>query len=381
MRFRFFEPDDDRETARLLEIEHGARSLWADIASSPPGPESLLRQRRLLAAIEPGLAMEFDPQQGYILRPFEESSLRALADWLVQRAPPSVTAGSARRPTDLVQALGAVERDHGFDLRDARARVEFTRGHLFEVVVRARGLGSPLDDKRLDAANQLVAMLLGDDLVDHWIGAVEVAPALPANPLKLLQPERGGEGTWLPLAELERALRGALETVDTNLSALPCHRYCERADWSLLELSPRADTAVPAPDDCLVATTMLPEMFKCFLECNHFSSRRFSRNDETFVCIKYRTHGSLEENYAPRVELEEALNRALVPAEVGCVVANGLGVRHAYIALALAELEAGLEIARRTLRRVHAPRPAWILFCDEIWQREWLPVWEGQSAP
>ncbi|MBM4364337.1 MAG: hypothetical protein FJ104_16790, partial [Deltaproteobacteria bacterium] len=79
---------------------------------------------------------------------------------------------------------------------------------------------------------------------------------------------------------------------------------------------------------------------------------------------------------ARRVELEERLDRALVPGALGCVVGAGLGARHAHLLLALPALDAGLEALARVLRRLGADREARLLPCDSRLAYEWVGVWE-----
>jgi hypothetical protein len=147
-----------------------------------------------------------------------------------------------------------------------------------------------------------------------------------------------------------------------------------------LEPEPRAD--YEAQDDVALCVTMLPEMKKCFLESARFSSARFSRHGERFCYLKLDALGlAPEEKLRQRIELEDALNVALVPGRVGCVVGAALGLRYVYVDLALENLEHGVELARRTARRLEASRRSWVLFFDTPWRAEWLGVWPDSPPP
>jgi hypothetical protein len=124
-------------------------------------------------------------------------------------------------------------------------------------------------------------------------------------------------------------------------------------------------------------------MMKCFLQKDRFSSRRFSRHGELFVYLKYRdtSADSSEQRLDERARLEDALNRALVPGAVGCVVGAGLGLRHGYVDLALSHLEHAIVLIRQVWQRAGHPGVAWLHFCDSSRQREWSAVSEAAPIP
>lgn len=183
-------------------------------------------------------------------------------------------------------------------------------------------------------------------------------------------------------ALVDRVDQGA-RGVQLGLDERPYHRFCEHAQWTLLEVEPKQDAGpCAAQDDLVLCSTMLPEMLKCFLQDAPFCSTRFSRNDEKFAFIKYVAgRGNAEQRMAERVQLEDALNRALVPAGLGCVVGAGLGLRHGYVDLALSDLTHAPGLCAKVLAGTRVAGPAWLLFCDSRWAEEWLPLSDGAGPP
>jgi hypothetical protein len=118
------------------------------------------------------------------------------------------------------------------------------------------------------------------------------------------------------------------------------------------------------------------------LQGSPFRSQRFSRHGETFAYVKYvGVERESESRLSERIALEDALNRALVPGALGCVIGGGLGLHYGYVDLALCDLDHAPELMRRVLSAVHLRGPAWLLFCDSPWQQEWLALSKGAGVP
>ncbi|HVU02600.1 MAG TPA: hypothetical protein VHE30_12650 [Polyangiaceae bacterium] len=286
-------------------------------------------------------------------------------------------------PRPLSEVLTEIRGETGLDLAPARLRVGFARGHLLEVVVRHPEFGSADDERALDAANLLVRGLLGDSAFDVWIGAVDVAPAPRGGSLRVLPSGATPPAeTSITPAELLPAVEAAVRSVDAALPAVPYPLALEAPPWTLLEAVPEPADDYAAQDDVALFSTALPEGIKSFLEGSPFSSRRFSRHGETFVYLKSDAGADAPEaRHGRRVALEEALDGALRPSGLGCVVGAGLGIRYVYVALALVRFEEALRVASARLRELDVPRRSWFLFYDEARKEAFVPVWSDGPPP
>lgn len=388
MRVRWFEPGDELETAHFLATVSATDALWETFARRcrEPAERWVEVVRAQLRQIDAGLGLELrdeDKQQAAYVYPLAGPALLPLAELVTERAPSLWPwTFEVRRPAaNLDQALEVVRDETGVNLGHARARVGVGRGHLLQIVLACDGVRGDADDLGKDAAERLVELLLGDAVLEDWVDSVRAMSAPRPSPLRIV----GQEQAALPLtlSELVSAVQRAQEAIIANLPA-PCHRFCDRAEWVLFEVSELAGEETPAElphPDLQVASTMCPEMLKCFLSGSPFSSLRFSRHGERFCYLQMELEGAPQERIEQRIRAEEVLDRLLVPGGLGCVVGSGIGSRYAYVHLALAQLEAAVGVIRKRLRREQLPRRTWLLFCDSCWQNEWVGLYDDTPAP
>jgi hypothetical protein len=375
---------------RVLFAEHGAerrerqralaaadvfwQSIEACAGSITPDHERALRE------VHPLLFLEAadDETDGIVIRS-ERRFMSPLVDAIVERRPPARRV-HARRPALPCSRVEARFEDLlGGRLDGVRARAGFTRGHLLELVLHLP------EAQRADTEAQAEALaqaLLGERLVDDWVGAIDVVPAARAassgRALPVLQPAAKGE---LSLAELPSAVSAAIEGLSAGLDSRPFHEQNELG-WTMLECEPSSRDSAASQDDVLLVSTVSPELMKSFLRGEPFSSRRFSRAGERFAYLKLARGSTPAERWlSDRRALEDALDTALRQARAGCIFGAGLGLSHAYVDLAYADLVAGVNITREIARRAGAPRESWILFFDADWGAEWLGVWDETREP
>jgi hypothetical protein len=353
--------------------------------------EALAHLERVLGAaasrVAPGLGVEVDTlpagEHRVVLTP-GGGALEPLIARVIGRAPArgGLSVVRHRPPRSVDDAVADVRTRTEADLSTARARIGFSRGHLLEVVVYSPSFASAADERALDAANLLLPRLIGDELFDVWVDAIDVAPLPRGGSLRVLADGATSLESTLPLVEVLPAVEAAVRGVHAALPEAPYHTFCERAEWTLLELEPEVDGDYAAQDDVALVSTMLPEAMKCFLQGSRFSSSRFSRHGERFAYVKVDAGElSAEARHARTVELEEELNRVLVPGRVGCVVATGIGARYVYLTLALENVEHGVRLACARLKKAGAPKRAWLLFCDSGWEGEWAGAHDDSPPP
>jgi hypothetical protein len=177
-------------------------------------------------------------------------------------------------PANLRRVLPEIRQTTGLDLRRARVRAGFARGHLLDVVVYSSEFESQGDDTGRSASELLVRGVLGDRLAEQWIGQIDVVPAPRAGALRVLNND-GDAGEAFPVHELGAAVGAAIRGLYEGLPERPCWAEPDAKNWTLFELEPEEQEDYVAQDDLVVATSMRPEMLKCFLQGMPFSSERF----------------------------------------------------------------------------------------------------------
>jgi hypothetical protein len=390
MRCRFFSPTDDGETGRYLRLLEAIDGFWRQFlrVSDQRAATWVAGLRLALEQAAPGLGLEWralpNGQKLYIL-PVAGAAYTPLAELFVERAPArrDWAFACAREPLPLGQCLSQALRDFERDLSTARLRVGVGRGHALEIVVACEQFSGAGDEAGLEAAHGLLATALGDQLFERWVSAVSILSQPRSGPLRLVGD--GAQRLPLCLEELVPSVHAAVRGVQAGLPEQPCHTHCETADWVLFDLTRPADAegaeALPtdssgsAPQsDLFTASSMRPEMLKWFLEGGEFASERFSRCQERFCYLKLRLPGDLGQRVQQRMELEEAIDRWLVPGRLGCVVGSGAGQDFQYIHLALTELEAALALLQRRFEAEQPMVRAKLFFCDSEWRQEWLQI-------
>lgn len=278
-------------------------------------------------------------------------------------------------PVPCADALAAIRAEHGVDFDAARVRAGFVRGHLLELrVFLPGGTGSATEQ---DAAQHLVRLMLGEELLERWIGRVSVTATVRHGPLNVLN-SRTGDASALPLPSLaetvQRAIRGLCDGL-TELAASPT------ADWFAFELEPDADADYAAQDDLVFCSTRLPESKKAFLRNEPFFSGRFTNSGALLTYLKYESsESSATARVSERTSLEGVIRQALDERQ-GVIVGLGLGLRYAYIDLALTGPDCVSERLFPALQAAGIPPRAWLLFCDSELEQEYRPVYLGSPAP
>ncbi|HMJ16232.1 MAG TPA: hypothetical protein VK524_32685 [Polyangiaceae bacterium] len=283
-------------------------------------------------------------------------------------------------PGNLKELLANLPGARREGLLAAQARAGFSRGHLLDIVLYSP-LFVDLDEERGNTlAEKLVARLLGERILDSWVGQVTAVATPARSSLRVLNSAESGHETF-PIAELAQTVRAAIRGLYTGLPE-PCWNDPSAEKWTLFELTPEPASDYAAQDDLVLATTTRPEMLKCFLRGERFCSERFSRHDELFCYVKYKSRvRSHDKRLAERSRLEDAFSGELARQKLGAVVGNGFGVRYSYIDLALGQAASALECVRQIANRKKLASDSWVLFCDTELENQWLPLGRMKREP
>jgi hypothetical protein len=329
-----------------------------------------------LGAIHPELMWEFGPAvkvNGHrlVITPEARHDLRPLVREILQRAPP-------------IANWEFYEYRLAEGLSDASQSVLGRTGRKLDGVHVAASLGHfnlidlkyhfPPDnfDEHEAASVAFVATesLLGEEMLDRWIGAIEVEKGM------------GGEAV-LPLEELSGVVKALIGEINETLPQEPWHQAdLDNALWSALEGEPQAADDYAQQDDLIAAITVMPMMLQNALSNILFDSQRYSRFGEWFCYLKIDGSSGLEHSeFADRSEIEEAVNAALRPDGFGSVVGGGTGLRYSYIELALTDVEVAWRSMSMVLSDGRLPKRTWLLFHDADLAAQWYGLYDDTPEP
>ena len=295
----------------------------------------------------------------------------------MQRALSLLTSARFAAPLEFSEAMVRARAKTGIDLSQARARSGFGRGHLLDVVLYVPGGAG--NDAETEAAELVVRLLLGEELFERWLGRVSATPSVRRGPLTVLNAKRDDHDAF-DLALLPEAVRAAVSGLKSGLPEAPLAAHGSEEDWLLFELRPAPSADYAAQDDLLLASTRTPELKKSFLRGEPFFSGRFSRVGELFTYLKYESSlTAFDERLREREGFERALSAALAPSG-GALIGAGLGLRYAYLDLAISDVAVQGRVLG-ALRDAGIARRAWFLFCDSELERESVPLYPDSPTP
>ena len=393
MRWLFSDPNNAHECRQrqqvLQRMDHWWRSFarqQATIADSFCQPHCTFDVSRWmqehLQAIDDRLCWEFGPATAgnghrLVITPECEHWLRPVVRTILERAP--AIDGWEFFPYRLAegaeQTIATVAGRVGADI--AGTLVEARIGDCRKVDLRFHFPPelSAADQEARCAAFVATEALVGEEILDHWIGCIDLGAAAPRKSkpdCRLLSLDRVG-----PTVD---ALIGSLIE---QLPSEPTWKTIESSTWSGIELHPdEGESDYAARDDLFVAISGRLDIFEASHGGGIFSSGCHSRCGETFCYLKIDGSAGLEESqFHDRAEIEEALNAALVAAQAGCCFGGGTGLRYSYIDLALTDLHRGIAIVRDRLRAGGIPKRTWIQFFDDELAHEWVGIHDGAPEP
>jgi hypothetical protein len=254
----------------------------------------------------------------------------------------------------------------GGDLSATRAHAALGELHTVDVTYYNPAYAPPEEEAAWRDACIATESLLGEELLDKWVGTIEAT-------------HEPGCWRWLPLERYRETVEALVDSMRQQLPGRPVYQWEEEPRYTLFQLRPDAAEDYPARIDLMVAPTMLEGMWKSAHGPRDFYSGRFSRCGEVFCYLKI--DGSEEMRFADLAEMHDAVDATLREAEVGCAVGRGTGLRYLYVDLAVTDVEAAMGAVRPVLREGGVARRSWLLFFDCEWAEEWLGVWEDTPAP
>jgi hypothetical protein len=331
-----------------------------------------------LDRIHPDLMWEFGPalhSEGHrlVITPEFRRHLRPLAQAVLDRAPalPGWEFYPYRLPEEYSQVSEGRDTRMTGGIDDISVCIQpgrFNRIDLRFVCSRWR------DDDEIGRRDAFYATesLVGEELLDRWIGAIEVAGSpLPESALAI------------ELRHLYEGVRQRIGEVEDQLPARPWFLEDAEEDhqWSLLEFAPQDADHYPEQTDIYVGVTVLPEMWLSAINGVPFDSVRWSRCGEVFCYLKIDGSNGLEgSRFADRAEIEDAINECLRPRGLGCVIGGGTGTTYSYVEVALMDPDQAWQALHTYMEPHDLPRRTWLLYHDSDLRALWHG-WTDETPP
>lgn len=344
-----------------------------------------------LAAIDSRLMWEFGPAvetQGHrlVITPEVNHFLLPIVDTILNRAPklPGWEFYAFRLPEPVEQAAANVQARSGVDISAMLGQASIGENHKIDLLFGSPDCTSVHDEETLGAGFLTAETLLGEEVLNRWIGRIDVTPLPKKGLLSRLgkRPARAVSERLLGLDRLRPTVQALIGSLTEQLPPQPCYELLDEWEWVTLEMGGRQEGEGIGRDDLIVATTGYLPMWQAAFREGYFDSSCFSRCGETFCFVKIDCHGSAAESrVAERAKWEDALNDALIGSQKGCVVGGATGYRYSYIDLALTDRGNTISRTCEVLRQNGAPSQAWILFLDTSLSQEWVGVWDDTPPP
>lgn len=330
-----------------------------------------------LQGINKHLMWEFGPAaQGdghrLVITPERRRYLRPLVKQILARAPrlDGWEFYAYRLAEDFEQTQITVTGRTGGDISKTLFRAAVNESNRIDLLFLSRNYQSNEDGQALNDVFVATETLLGEEVLDRWIEAIEVAPL-----------DHGPEEPQ-SIRNLKVETERLIEQVRNTLPDVPYFRLPDDQKWSGYELKPQQADDYPSRTDMFVGVTMLSGAWLNASLRHSFDSVRFSGHGEVFCYVKTDgSQGLAQGGFADRAEMQDAIDAALKHSESGCAVGGGTGLRYSYVDLALTDVDRGVEVVKRVLRAGNIVKRTWILFFDTDLQRKWIGIWDDTPSP
>ncbi len=395
MRWLFHNPDNPTEAERHQAVLESIRQWWAAFQAKESDLLALFANRadwdlpgwvrKHLNAVDDRLMWEFggdaDGTHYLTITPESHHQLRPLVRTLLEMAPhmPGWVFRAYRPPTSLADTVALVASRAGGDIAGGLAEARLGQGRLIDLVYRLPGCSGTEDEHAQHQAFVTTECLLGEELLDKWVGHIEVAS--PPSDSGQAAP-RVPTGA-VPLESFKERVIALHSAAMEQLPAEPlCSEDLSEEPWSVIELEADARDDYPARLDLVSAATCQLEMWRAAHCGAPFYSERFSRVGETFAYLKLERASQPENCRWDDLDgMETDLGDRLARQRAGCVVGWGTGVRYSYLDLALADLRRAIEIICPLLAAGNVSRRSWLMFFDADLAEEWVGIYPDSPAP
>lgn len=374
------------ETAQRHEKIRKIDAWWDAFRRAAPEIEACFTSRRTrpaidlprwmhehLGAISPQLMWEFGPglqgkRHRLVITPENARELRPLCDQILLRAPDCDFEFRGKRPAEsLKEGIEMARSRTGSSFLATGIECRRGMGNRVDLSVKAAPFASE-QDLNCAWSQAIIACTtwLGEELTDRWLGYIDIAPSHDAGPrIDTLK------------AQFEAVVSECLGARQSK----PYHEIARDSQWTIVQLKPDLDREITRRSDLFVYRTMDLSVMETTLRRIPFYSDRFSSHGERFCYLMLDGKHASMEGFKDKSEIEDALDAALIPRQLGVVMGSGTGSRYSYIDLAITDTETASDVVIEVLRKGDIVKNAWLLFHDDEWHDEWIGIHDDTPPP
>lgn len=330
-----------------------------------------------LQCIDSGLMWEFGPavrKDGHRLVITVESDhyLRPLAQEILRLAPKikGWEFYGYRLAEPLDQAIETVVARTGGSISDTMVHVEIGEFNRIDCLFTSPNYQTSQDCEKA-SGDVFVATetLAGEEYLNRWVGAIEVVPWKEKT------------GDFHPLSDFKFLLDDKIVAVQESLPSVPVFELSQESQWTLYKLKPREAEDYPSQLDMFVGKAMIESLWQNGHSGVPFDSQRYSTGNETFCFLKLDGREADKDDFEDKGEIEDALDKALKNARLGCYIGGGTGLIYSYVDLALTDIGKAIPLIQDVLRKGKINRRSWLLFYDTTLEWEWIGIWDDSPPP
>ena len=310
-----------------------------------------------------------------VITPESDRFLRPLVSTILERAPK--IAGWEFYPYRLAEgfgeARGMLKARDLMPIEATKVRATTGKHHLVDLQFHSPDSSGPEDREALNSVFIASEVILGEEVLDTWIGRLTVA--------KKVAKEKDGEA-WVGLDRMKAVVEEEIARIRDRLPDKSAGKLPDDTKWTRWNLKPRKEEDYSGQQDLFVGRSMLADMWTAAHSDCDFTSTRFTKFGELFCYVKI--DGSVDlsgEKFADKAAIENSLDAALKASGMGAVVGGGTGLRYSYVDLALTDPEKGIRQVVDVLRKGNMVKRSWILFFDDIYSAEWVGIWDDSPPP
>ncbi|QDU30902.1 hypothetical protein ETAA8_60510 [Anatilimnocola aggregata] len=308
-----------------------------------------------------------------VLTPESYHWLRPVLGYVLGRAPqiPNWEFYAHRLPEDAEHVRAAVQGRQGVSFQQAGIEARVGRNRKIDLLYTFPQEKWD-EDKARQVAFVITETLMGEEMLDAWIGGVDVADA------------REPGHRWLPFERGQATVTALAQSLLEQLPAQPWFRVDkQQANWSNYKLeAERGLQDYPQRSDLVVGSTCCTDVLEAALSGTLFDSRCHSRHNEFFCYLKIdATQVPNSARVEQRANIEDPLDEALQRAGVGGSIGGGSGLLYSYIDLSLTNVNQAVPIIRQVLAQQRAPLRTWLLFLDSQFAHEWAGAYPQTPPP
>lgn len=395
MRWHFIDPANETELAYKRQKQAAISTFWKSFEEDAEKLFEAMGKRELdsiidwvevhLPKVDPNIMWDVSAHKIvealFVLTPESKHGMRPLIEYMIESAPrvPNWRFASYREPhADSIKEVNdsRIKKDFS-DLRFVAYSKNF---NIVDVVFVSSHFKKDNDEDDLGCCLLIIELMLGEELLDKWIGSIETRAHQRPLQEKIVNlfgrtKHNPTEGS-LPVDELLTHIISCRDQIVSSLSDKPYSAGTFNEFTGIFAQA--SQNRLPSR---FTFNTALPNVISALNNRSLFHSERFSKCGETFCYLKIGDMENIRSSVETRGAVEDKLDAALREAEAGCVFGGGAGQEYAFIDLVLTDVSTAIPILRDLAKSESFSNRSWLLFHDSPMSDEWVGMTPASPLP